>query len=99
MQKVNERTYEPFYWLTEASQTFLSRGYLQEGESAKERIREIANRAESILGEEGFADIEKYLKLIKNTNSNFKILFEHKSEVISYKELQECYEYIKTIIN
>ena len=56
MQKVNERTYEPFYWLTEASQTFLSRGYLQEGESAKERIREIANRAESILGEEGFAD-------------------------------------------
>lgn len=52
-----------------------------------------------LKSEEGFADIEKYLKLIKNTNSNFKILFEHKSEVISYKELQECYEYIKTIIN
>lgn len=49
------RTYEPFYWLTEDSQTFLSRGYLQEGQNAKERLREIAKRAEEILGETGFA--------------------------------------------
>lgn len=56
MQSVKPRTYEPFYWLTEDSQTFLSRGYLQEGEDAKERIRTIAERAESILGEKGFAD-------------------------------------------
>lgn len=56
MQSVNNRNYEPFYWLTEDSQTFLSRGYLQEGEDAKERIRTIAERAEAILGEEGFAD-------------------------------------------
>lgn len=56
MEKLKTRTYEPFYWLTEDSQTFLSRGYLQEGQDAKERIRDIANRAEEILGEEGFAD-------------------------------------------
>ena len=48
--------------------------------------------------EDGFADIEMYLKLIKRENSNFKILFEHKSEVISDEELEECYEYIKTIV-
>lgn len=51
-----QRTYEPFYWLTEDSQTFLSRGYLQDGQSAQDRIRDIANHAEGILGIEGFAD-------------------------------------------
>ena len=56
MQSVKERTYESFYWLTEDSQLFLSRGYLQEGENAKVRIRAIAKRAEDILGEVGFAD-------------------------------------------
>ena len=56
MQKDKTRTYEPFYWLTEDSQLFLSRGYLQEGEDAKERIRAIAKRAEEILGEVGFVD-------------------------------------------
>lgn len=56
METLKTRLYEPFYWLTEDSQTFLSRGYLQEGQDAKERIREIANRAQEILREEGFAD-------------------------------------------
>lgn len=51
-----ERTYEPFYWLTEDSKTFLSRGYLQEGQTAQERIRQIADHAEKILGMDGFAD-------------------------------------------
>ena len=56
MNVTKERTYEPFYWLTEDSKTFLSRGYLQEGQDAKERIRQIAQRAEELLGEAGFAD-------------------------------------------
>lgn len=56
MEKIKSRNYEPFYWLTEASEIFLSRGYLQEGQNAKDRLREIANYAEKILGEEGFAD-------------------------------------------
>ena len=55
MEKVKTRTYEPFYWLTEESKLFLSRGYLQEGQSAQERIYDIAIRAEEILEEKGFA--------------------------------------------
>lgn len=43
-------------WLTEQSREFLSRGYLLEGQSAEDRIRQIANRAEEILSKEGFAD-------------------------------------------
>ena len=35
-----------FYWLNEDSKTFLSRGYLSKGETAKQRIRDIADKAE-----------------------------------------------------
>lgn len=56
MTTQTKRTYEPFYWLTEASKTFLSRGYLQEGQEAKERIRVISDRAEEILGIDGFSE-------------------------------------------
>jgi ribonucleoside-diphosphate reductase alpha chain len=49
-------TREPFYWLNEDSRTFLSRGYLSEGETPESRIRDIANTAERYLGIEGFAD-------------------------------------------
>lgn len=47
---------QPFYWLNEDSITFLERGYLSEGEEAKQRIRDIADNAERILGIEGFSD-------------------------------------------
>lgn len=47
---------EPFYWLNEDSRTFLSRGYLSEGETPESRIRDIANKAEEYLNEPGFAD-------------------------------------------
>ena len=40
---------EKFYWLNEDSRTFLSRGYLTEGETAEERIRVIADKAEWYL--------------------------------------------------
>ena len=45
-----------FYWLTDNSRLFLSRGYLSEGQTAEERLRQIADVAESKLGIEGFAD-------------------------------------------
>ncbi len=45
-----------FYWLNEDSRTFLSRGYLSEGETPESRIRDIANKAEEYLNEPGFAD-------------------------------------------
>lgn len=42
-----------FYWLNDDSRTFLSRGYLSEGETPEQRIREIANKAEWYLKDMG----------------------------------------------
>ena len=47
---------ENFDWLNEDSITFLERGYLNEGETPKGRIRDIADTAEDILEIDGFAD-------------------------------------------
>jgi len=47
---------EDFYWLNEDSRDFLQNGYLLDGVTAEERVREIAENAEEILGEDGFAD-------------------------------------------
>ena len=45
-----------FYWLNDDSRLFLSRGYLLEGQTAEQRLEDIANEAENILGVKGFAD-------------------------------------------
>ena len=47
---------EPFYWLNENSREFLKQGYLLDGVEPEARIRQIAERAEEILGEDGFAE-------------------------------------------
>ena len=44
-----------FEWLNDESQRFLSRGYLLEGQTAEQRILDIANKAEEYLGYPGFA--------------------------------------------
>lgn len=44
------------YWLNKDSRKFLSRGYLLEGETAEQRIRDIAEKAEHYLNLPGFAD-------------------------------------------
>jgi ribonucleoside-diphosphate reductase alpha chain len=41
-----------FDWLNEHSQTFLERGYLLPGQTVQERVREITDKAEHILGKE-----------------------------------------------
>ena len=56
LDRVEEQHEEPFYWLNEDSREFLREGYLLEGVEAEERVRQIAERAEEILGDEGFAD-------------------------------------------
>lgn len=64
-------------WLTENSRKFLAGGYLMEGQSAEERIREIAERAEEVLGIDGYADkfygymAEGYYSLASPVWSNF----------------------------
>ena len=50
------------YWLNKDSRKFLERGYLLEGETAEQRIRDIAESAERILNSKGFADkFEDYM--------------------------------------
>lgn len=51
-----------YKWLNEDSRLFLSRGYLKEGQNAENRIAEIANNAEKILGIKGFSEkFQKYM--------------------------------------
>ena len=45
-----------FEWLNTDSRVFLERGYLSEGETPEQRIRDIADTAEKILGIKGFSD-------------------------------------------
>jgi ribonucleoside-diphosphate reductase alpha chain len=45
------------YWLNKDSRKFLERGYLTEGETPEQRIKDIADRAEALLGNlDGFSD-------------------------------------------
>lgn len=66
-----------FNWLNENSRNFLKGGYLIEGVEPEQRIREIADTAEKILGIEGFSDkfygyMEKgYYSLSSPVWSNF----------------------------
>ena len=53
---------DKYKWLNDDSRLFLSRGYLQDGQTAESRIREIAEAAEKILKIDGFADkFEDYM--------------------------------------
>lgn len=57
-------SYKPYYWLNSHSRIFLERGYLAENETPENRIKEIAQNAEKILGIPGFADkFEHYMSL------------------------------------
>jgi len=57
---MNEKEY---YWLNSHSRLFLERGYLEPGVTPEQRIRQIAENAESILKVRGFADkFEGYMK-------------------------------------
>jgi ribonucleoside-diphosphate reductase alpha chain len=64
-------------WLNDNSRNFLNGGYLTEGISPEERIKQIANTAERILGIEGFSDkfygymSEGYYSLSSPVWSNF----------------------------
>lgn len=47
---------EQYYWLNEDSRKFLERGYLMDNESPEDRIKEIADAAENVLGISGFSN-------------------------------------------
>jgi ribonucleoside-diphosphate reductase alpha chain len=47
---------DKWYWANPESVEFLKKGYLQNGQTVQQRVMQIAQRAEQILGEDGFAD-------------------------------------------
>ncbi|GFZ30015.1 hypothetical protein CSC2_05410 [Clostridium zeae] len=48
--------------------------------------------------DDGWAPIEDYLRIIKNENKNIKIMFEHRSDLISDEELDSCYSWVSSIL-
>ncbi len=51
-----------YYWLNEDSRLFLERGYLAPGQTPEQRVRQIAEAAETILRIDGFANkFEDYM--------------------------------------
>lgn len=52
----------------------------------------------SLKEEDGWAPIGEYIKIIKEENKNVKIMFEHRSEIISNEELEECYSWISKLL-
>ena len=56
IETIKQEQNEPFHWLNDDAREFLQEGYLLEGVTGEERVRQIAERAEEILEKEGFAD-------------------------------------------
>lgn len=52
----------------------------------------------SLKVEDGWAPIEDYLKIIKNENKKVRIMFEHRSELISNEELDNLYFWVASIL-
>mgnify|MGYP001324788452 CR=1 FL=1 len=56
LEQLKENKSSEFKWLTKHSRDFLAAGYIPNGQTPELRIREIADRAEKILGIKGFSD-------------------------------------------
>lgn len=50
------KTMSDIYWLNDDSRQFLKRGYLLEGETPEQRIKDIGDAAQTYLGLEGFSE-------------------------------------------
>lgn len=52
----------------------------------------------SLKAEEGWGDMEAYFRILNEENDNYKVLFEHKSNLISDEELEECYIWASELV-
>lgn len=52
----------------------------------------------SLKVEDGWAPIKDYLRIIKNENKKVRIMFEHRSELISNEELDNLYFWVESIL-
>jgi len=48
--------------------------------------------------EDGWTPIEAYMRIIRTCNPNVKIQFEHRSELISDEQLEQCYAWIEELL-
>lgn len=48
--------------------------------------------------EDGWADIEAYLRIINSQNKDYKVLFEHRSDLINNEQLDDCYRWIEELL-
>jgi sugar phosphate isomerase/epimerase len=48
---------------------------------------------------EGWAPIEDYLRIIKEENPNVRIMFEHRSDLISDEQLEACYQWVHSLLS
>jgi sugar phosphate isomerase/epimerase len=53
----------------------------------------------SLKVEDGWGDMKNYFKALNEVNDNYKVLFEHKSHLISDVELEECYQWAHELVN
>ena len=59
---MKKREYEDYYWLNEEARKFLERGYLKPGQTAEQRIKEIADRAAEVAGNRNLGEkFQKYM--------------------------------------
>lgn len=49
--------------------------------------------------EDGWADIPAYFKIINEQNQSCRILFEHRSELITDEQLEECYSWVQELLS
>lgn len=48
--------------------------------------------------EHGWGDMATYFRILNEVNNTYKVLFEHKSHLISDLELEECYQWVGEIV-
>jgi sugar phosphate isomerase/epimerase len=48
---------------------------------------------------DGWAPIEDYLRIIREENSGVKIMFEHRSDLITTEQLERCYAWVDGILS
>lgn len=47
---------------------------------------------------EGWADVSRFIGIIKRFSSKVKVLFEHRSELVDDEQLDECYRWVEKIL-
>lgn len=53
----------------------------------------------SLSVEDGWGDMEAYFRTLNESRGDYKVLFEHQSNLISDRELEECYKWIDELVN